>query len=79
MNEDERDEIGAPTTDESEPTASATESDEPVDEPDDDDIEVDDLSPRDPLSIALVAGLAALLLLCVILVFVANRHRPAGL
>ena len=39
-------------------------------------MESDDANPRDPLSIALVVGLAALLLLCVILVFVANRHPP---
>lgn len=34
---------------------------------------------RDGLSLALVAGLAALLLICVVLVLVANSHRPAGL
>ncbi len=34
---------------------------------------------RDSLSIALVAGLAALLLICVIFIFIANGHRPAGL
>jgi hypothetical protein len=34
---------------------------------------------RDALSLALVAGLALLLLICVVLVFVANNHRPAGL
>lgn len=34
---------------------------------------------HDALSIAIVASLAALLLLCVVLIFVANGHRPAGL
>jgi hypothetical protein len=68
VNEEERDEMGAPIAEESEPI-------EPADEPDD----LDDANPRDALSIALVVGLGALLLLCVILVFVANRHRPAGL
>jgi hypothetical protein len=74
VNEDERDEA---ITEESELTQPEAELVEPVNEPDDSDL--DDLSPRDPLSIALVLGLAALLLLCVILVFIANRHRPAGL
>ena len=44
-----------------------------------DDVEIGEKEMRDPLSIALVAGIAALLLICVILIFVANRHRPAGL
>ena len=42
-------------------------------------IESVERGPRDPLSIALVAGLAALLLICVIFIFIANGHRPAGL
>jgi hypothetical protein len=77
VNESEREEIDASMTEDSEPIEPAMEPDEPVDAPGE--LNEDNLSPRDPLSIALVAGLAALLLLCVILVFVANRHRPAGL
>jgi hypothetical protein len=74
VNEEERDEIGAPIAEESD-------ANEAVDEPveDADDPAPGDVNPRDALSIALVVGLGALLLLCVILVFVANRHRPAGL
>ena len=43
------------------------------------DVEAEERVQRDQLSIALVAGLAALLLICVIFIFIANRHRPAGL
>ncbi len=45
----------------------------------DDDLAEDSHPPRDTLSLVLVAGIAALLLICILLVFVANRHRPAGL
>lgn len=44
-----------------------------------DDEEIELVPMRDGLSLALVAGLAALLLICVVLVLVANSHRPAGL
>lgn len=53
------------------------ESTEEANELEDDEIEP--VPMRDGLSLALVAGLAALLLVCVVLVLVANSHRPAGL
>jgi hypothetical protein len=53
------------------------ESTEAAIEPDDE--EIQPIPMRDALSLAIVAGLAALLLICVVLVFVANNHRPAGL
>lgn len=40
---------------------------------------IDEAPRRNALSIALVAGLGALLLICVVLVLIANSHRPAGL
>lgn len=40
---------------------------------------IDETPRRSALSLALVAGLGALLLICVVLVLIANAHRPAGL
>lgn len=53
------------------------EATESVIEPEDEGIEP--VPMRDALSLAIVAGLGALLLICVVLVLVANSHRPAGL
>lgn len=36
-------------------------------------------SPRDLLSVALIAAIGGLILLCVVFVLIANSHRPAGL